>query len=382
MHSNNQTTHINMKINYSYLSLMMALLLTLSCGGEKKKPHDAVQYKTLVVSKKDMTLSHQYSARLTGRQIVEVRPQVSGNITRICINEGDAVRKGQLLFVIDQVPYRAALDVAVAARKTAEARLATAKMNYDNEARLQQGNVVGEVSVQTMRNALSEAEAALATARAQEVNARNNLSYTEVKSPVSGVASMIPWHVGSLVSSTISEPLVTVADDSEMYAYFSISQDQALNLLDQYGSIQEFIAKAPTVDLLLNNGKPYEQKGHVSAVSGTVDTKTGAVTLRATFPNATSMLHHGASATVIVPSQHQQCIVIPQEATYELQNRSFVYRVIDGKTKSTAITVFPQNNGKEYIVEEGLNAGDTIIAEGAGLLKDGIEVNVEVRGKK
>ena len=371
-----------MKINYSYLSLMMALLLPLSCGGEKKKPHDAVQYKTLVVSKKDMTLSHQYSARLTGRQIVEVRPQVSGNITRICINEGDAVRKGQLLFVIDQVPYRAALDVAVAARKTAEARLATAKMNYDNEARLQQGNVVGEVSVQTMRNALSEAEAALATARAQEVNARNNLSYTEVKSPVSGVASMIPWHVGSLVSSTISEPLVTVADDSEMYAYFSISQDQALNLLDQYGSIQEFIAKAPTVDLLLNNGKPYEQKGHVSAVSGTVDTKTGAVTLRATFPNATSMLHHGASATVIVPSQHQQCIVIPQEATYELQNRSFVYRVIDGKTKSTAITVFPQNNGKEYIVEEGLNAGDTIIAEGAGLLKDGIEVNVEVRGKK
>jgi membrane fusion protein (multidrug efflux system) len=167
-----------------------------------------------------------------------------------------------------------------------------------------------------------------------------------------------------------------------MYAYFSISQDQALNLLDQYGSIQEFIAKAPTVDLLLNNGKPYEQKGHVSAVSGTVDTKTGAVTLRATFPNATRMLHHGASATVIVPSQHQQCIVIPQEATYELQNRSFVYRVIDGKTKSTAITVFPQNNGKEYIVEEGLNAGDTIIAEGAGLLKDGIEVNVEVRGKK
>ena len=371
-----------MKINYSYLSLMAALLLTLSCGGEKKKPHDAVQYKTLVVSKKDMTLSHQYSARLTGRQIVEVRPQVSGNITRICINEGDAVRKGQLLFVIDQVPYRAALDVAVAARKTAEARLATAKMNYDNEARLQQGNVVGEVSVQTMRNALSEAEAALATARAQEVNAHNNLSYTEVKSPVSGVASMIPWHVGSLVSSTISEPLVTVADDSEMYAYFSISQDQALNLLDQYGSIQEFIAKAPAVDLLLNNGKPYEQKGHVSAVSGTVDTKTGAVTLRATFPNTTRMLHHGASATVIVPSQHQQCIVIPQEATYELQNRSFVYRVIDGKTKSTAITVFPQNNGKEYIVEEGLNAGDTIIAEGAGLLKDGIEVNVEVRGKK
>ena len=367
-----------MKINYSYLSLMMALLLTLSCGGEKKKPHDAVQYKTLVVSKKDMTLSHQYSARLTGRQIVEVRPQVSGNITRICINEGDAVRKGQLLFVIDQVPYRAALDVAVAARKTAEARLATAKMNYDNEARLQQGNVVGEVSVQTMRNALSEAEAALATARAQEVNARNNLSYTEVKSPVSGVASMIPWHVGSLVSSNISEPLVTVADDSEVYVYFSISENQALDLIAQYGSIEDFINKAPAVSLRMNNGKEYDKQGRISAISGTVDAETGAVALRATFPNPNGLLHHGGSATVLLPTHRTDCIVIPQEATYELQNRMFVYRVVNGKTKATPITLYPQNNGKEYIVEEGINVGDTIIAEGAGLLKDGIEV----RGKK
>ena len=366
-----------MKINYSYLSLMMALLLTLSCGGEKKKPHDAVQYKTLVVSKKDMTLSHQYSARLTGRQIVEVRPQVSGNITRICINEGDAVRKGQLLFVIDQVPYRAALDVAVAARKTAEARLATAKMNYDNEARLQQGNVVGEVSVQTMRNALSEAEAALATARAQEVNARNNLSYTEVKSPVSGVASMIPWHVGSLVSSSISEPLVTVADDSEVYVYFSISESQALDLVTQYGSIEKFIAEAPMVSLRMNNGQLYSEQGRISAVSGTVDDKTGAVALRATFPNVGGLLHHGGSGTVVVPTHRKDCIVIPQEATYELQNRMFVYKVVNGKTKATPITLYPQNNGKEYIVDEGLQVGDTIIAEGAGLLKEGIEVKGE-----
>ena len=178
----------------------------------------------MVISRKDMSLERQYSARLTGRQIVEVRPQVSGCITRILTNEGEAVRKGQTLFVIDQVPYRAALEMAVAARKSAEARLATARMNYENESRLQEGHVVGDVSVVTMRNALQEAEAALAQARAQEVNARNNLSYTEVKSPVSGVASMIPWHVGSLVGSNISEPLVTVADDSEMYVYFSISE--------------------------------------------------------------------------------------------------------------------------------------------------------------
>ena len=358
----------------AFIVALAAVLLATSCSEEKGKKHDAAQYQTLVVSRKDMTLERQYSARMTGRQIVEVRPQVSGCITRICINEGESVRKGQTLFVIDQVPYRAALEVAVAARKSAEARLATARMNFENETRLQQGNVVGDVSVVTMRNALSEAEAALAQARAQELNARNNLSYTEVKSPVSGVASMIPWHVGSLVGSNISEPLVTVADDTEMYVYFSISENQALDLIAQYGSIAEFISKAPAVTLRLNNGREYDQKGRVSAVSGTVDAQTGAVTLRATFPNAGGLLHNGGSATVVVPTHRTDCIVIPQEATYELQNRSFVYRVVNGKTKATPIELFPQNNGQEYIVESGLSEGDTIIAEGAGLLKENIEI--------
>ena len=357
-----------------FLAVVIVGLLVVACGKEKKKAYDEVAYKTMVVSRKNMTLERQYSGRMTGRQIVEVRPQVSGTITRICINEGETVKKGQTLFVIDQVPFQAALDVATAARKSAEARLATARMNYNNERLLLEGRVVGEVSVETTHNALLEAEAALSQAKAQETNARNNLSYTVVKSPVSGVASMIPWHVGSLVSSAISDPLVTVADDSEMYVYFSISESQTLNLIAQYGGMEAFISKAPAVGLRLNNGKIYEQPGRISAVSGTVDASTGAVTLRATFPNAQGLLHNGGSATVIVPTSHEQCVVIPQEATYELQNRTFVYRVVDGKTKATAVTLFPQNNGKEYIVEDGLSVGDTIIAEGAGLLKDGIEI--------
>ena len=351
-----------------------AVLLITSCVEKKQNKQVGAEYQTMVVSRKDMTLERQYSARLTGKQIVEVRPRVSGCITHILTNEGESVRKGQTLFIIDQVPYRAALEMAVAARKSAEARLATARMNYENEARLQAEHVVGDVSVETMRNALLEVEAAVAQAKAQEVNARNNLSYTEVKSPVSGVASMIPWHVGSLVSSNISEPLVTVADDSEVYVYFSISENQALDLISQYGSITEFISKAPSVELRLNNGQKYDQKGRISAVSGTVDAQTGAVTLRATFPNAGGLLHHGGSATVVVPTHRQQCIVIPQEATYELQNRMFVYRVVNGKTKATPVSLFSQNNGREYIVEEGISEGDTIIAEGAGLLKEGIVV--------
>ena len=353
----------------------MAVVLSASCGEEKQqRQQQAADYQTMVVGQKDMVLERQYSARLTGKQIVEVRPQVSGCITRILTGEGEAVKKGQTLFVIDQVPYSAALEVAVATRKSAEARLATAQMNYDNERLLQEGRVVADMSVQTMQNALLEAQAALAQAKAQEVNARNNLSYTEVKSPVSGVASMIPWHVGSLVSSSISEPLVTVADDSEVYVYFSISESQALDLVTQYGSIEKFIAEAPMVSLRMNNGQLYGEQGRISAVSGTVDDKTGAVALRATFPNAGGLLHHGGSGTVVVPTHRKDCIVIPQEATYELQNRMFVYKVVNGKTKATPITLYPQNNGKEYIVDEGLQVGDTIIAEGAGLLKEGIEI--------
>ena len=340
----------------------------------KKKAHDAAQYKTMVVSRKDMTLTRQYSARLTGRQIVEVRPQVTGTIVSICTEEGKAVRRGQTLFIIDQTPYQAALEVAVANRKSAEAKLATAQMNYNSEQQLRQGSVVSEFSLETTRHALLEAEAALAQAKAQEKNARWQLSCTEVKSPVDGMASMIPWHVGALVSSNITEPLVTVADDKEMYAYFSVTEQFAIDLIGRYGSNADFIRQCPSVKLRLASGTDYGHEGRIDAVSGTVDSSTGAVTLRAVFPNPEHLLRDGGSAAILVPTHQPQCIVIPQEATYELQNRAFVYRVVDGKTKATPVTLFPQNNGKEYIVEDGLNEGDTIIAEGAGLLKEGIEI--------
>lgn len=356
--------------------LPLASLLLTACNSEKGKKANGnqAQYKTLTVERSDQTLTSEYSARLTGRQIVEIRPQVSGNITRICINEGQRVTKGQTLFIIDQVPYQAALEVAKASVATAQAKMETARMEYESSQTLKTEQVVSDYTVRTMQNTLNEAKAALAQAKAQELNARNNLSYTVVKSPVSGSASMIPYHVGALVGSTISEPLVTVADDHEMYAYFSVTENQTISLIQQYGSIEQFIKQAPEVELRLSNGSTYPQKGHIDAVSGTVDASTGAVSLRATFPNANHLLHNGGSGSVVVSSHRKDCIVIPQEATYELQNRTFVYRVIDGKTKATPIEVFRLNNGKEYIVESGLNEGDVIIAEGAGLLKDGMEV--------
>lgn len=364
------------RIDYKLLAVMVMGVLMSACKNEEKKdkPQGPVHYKTMVVSAHDVTLEQAYTARLSGRQIVEVRPQVSGNITQICIKEGDQVRKGQTLFVIDQVPFKAALEMAVATRKSAEAKLATARMNYKSEAGLKENNVVSDFSVETMRNSLLEAEAALAQAKAQENNARNSLSYTIVRSPLTGVASMIPWHVGALVSSNISEPLVTVADDHEVYAYFSITENHTFDLIKQYGSINQFIQQAPDVKLRLSNGNDYALAGHIDAISGSVDSSTGSVNMRATFPNPNRLLHNGGSASIILPTRLTNCIVIPQEATYELQNKIFVYRVVNGVTKATPVEVHRQNNGREYIIDNGLNVGDTIIAEGAGLLKEGVKI--------
>lgn len=198
----------------------MAVLSMLSACKESQRREGTAMYKTITVEPTNRTLKSGYTATLRGRQFVEVRPQVSGIITEIKINEGDAVHKGQTLFIIDQVPYKAALETAVANVKSAEAKLATARLSAESKAELFKEQVVSEFDLQTAKNELAEAEAALAQAKAQETNARNDLSYTEVKSPVDGVASMIPYRVGALVSSTISEPLVSVSDDQEVYAYF------------------------------------------------------------------------------------------------------------------------------------------------------------------
>lgn len=334
-------------------------------------------YKTMVVEAADRTLTTGYAATISGCQTVEIRPQVSGMITDILINEGDFVSKGQVLFIIDQTPYKAAYEIAQANVKSAEAGLSTAQLILDSNKELYEQGVVSEFELMTARNALVESEARLALARAEEINATNNLSYTEVRSPVDGVASMIPYRVGALVSSSIATPLVTVADDSEVYAYFSMAENTMLDLIQAYGSLKEAIRLMPEVELVMSNGKTYPRKGRINAVSGTISATTGAVSLRATFPNRSRLLRDGGSGKVVIPTVMKNSIVIPQSATYELQERIFVYKVIDGKAVSAAITVLPQNNGVEYIVESGLEVGDVIIAEGAGLVREGATIKTE-----
>lgn len=332
-------------------------------------------YKTMTVKKENRLLTNSYSAVVKGRQSVEIRPQVSGTITDICVKEGAKVQKGQVLFVIDQVPYQAALQTAVANVKSAEAAVATARLTSDSKEELFKEKVVSDFDRQTARNSLLEAEASLAQAKAAETNARNDLSYTVVRSPVNGVADMSSYRVGALVNSSITTPLLTVSDDEEIYVYFSLTENQILSLVRQYGSVEKALAGMPKVSLLLSDGTTYAHEGTVDAISGTIDTETGAISLRAVFPNPEGMLRNGSTATLVLPYTKNDVLVVPQEATFEIQDKVYVYKVNkEGKAESAQMTVFPLNNGQEYIVESGLQEGDVIVAEGAGLIQENTQI--------
>lgn len=362
-----------MKTIASWLLSIAAASVIASCS-DKTPQENQVSYKLLTIKRDSATLVSEYSARLTGRQVVEVRPQVSGLITRICIGEGDRVAKGQLLFVIDQAPYKSALNEAEAAVANAEASLSNARLTLSNQEKLHAGGVIGDYELSTARNNLIMAEASLREAKAKAETARTNLAYTEVRSPVSGKAGMIAYRVGALVGSSIDDPLVTVSDDSVIQAYFSMTEAQTLSMIEAYGSVEAFMEQMPEVGLRLSNGKTYSLKGRIGAVSGIVSSANNAVSLRADFANPQGLLREGGSGSVIVPSVKESCILIPQTATYELQDRIFAYKVVGGRATGVGITVFRLNDGQQYVVESGLEEGDTIVAEGAGLLKEGQQV--------
>lgn len=283
------------------------------------------------------------------------------------------MRKGQILFVIDQAPYLAALKTASANVSQAEARLATARLTLDSKEALFKENVISEYEWQTARNDLKAAEATLEQMQAQCDNARTELSYTKVKSPVDGVAGMIPYRVGALVDRNIAEPLVCVSDTEEMFAYFSVSESDELAMSARLGT-QEIVFRSANRAIPVVNGV-------IDAVSGTVDTRTGTINIRARIPNRDKILYDGSIGTVLVSLKKADCIVIPQTATYEIQNRTFVYKVVDGRAVSVSIEVEDIGNGREYIVLSGLKAGDKIVTEGAGLLREGTEITESITAK-
>jgi membrane fusion protein (multidrug efflux system) len=361
-------------INLLSGTMVILLLLPLYSCSKKQQSQSVSTYKTLTVEKSSATFQKEYSCTLEGVQAVEVRPQVSGTIKKICVREGANVKRGQVMFIIDQVSYKAAVSKARATVANAKASVSNARLTLRSKEQLRKDNVVSDYDVEQARNNLNEALATLQNAQAELVSAVNDLSYTEVRSPADGVIGMIPYRVGALVSSSIEEPLATVSDNSEVHAYFSVTEAEMQKYVSQYGSLNAAIKHMPSVQLRMSDGSVYDSKGKVDAISGNVDAETGAVTIRATFKNSKELLRNGGTGTILMPYEVSNAIIIPQEATYELQDRIFVYRVVKGKSKSTAITVLDLDDGTHYVVTDGLHVGDVIVAEGAGLLQEGMEI--------
>ena len=349
-------------------TVWMASCKQASDAGVKSSSYAVMQIEAV-----DKEFSSSYSASIRGRQDIDIYPQVSGTIEKLCVTEGQKVRRGQLLFVIDQVPYKAALKTATANVEAARAGLGTAELTYKSNKELYAQKVVSEFSLKTAENTYLTAKAQLSQAEAQEISARNNLSYTEVKSPSDGVGAL-PYRVGALVGANMPYPLTTVSDNSDMYVYFSMTENQLLALTRQYGDMDEALKNMPEVELHLNDNSVYDKKGVIESISGVIDRQTGTVVARVVFPNESRLLHSGASGTVVVPSIYKDCIAIPQTATVRMQDKTIVYKVVDGKAVSTLITVAGINDGREYVVLSGLKAGDEIVSEGAGLVREGTQV--------
>ena len=374
---NKKTIRVSMiTVNKKWLRLIGIVGCTVWMASCKQATDAGVKpsFAIMEVKAADKELSTSYSATIRGRQDIDIYPQVSGTIEKLCVTEGQTVRRGQLLFVIDQIPYRAALKTAVANVEAARAAMATAELTYNSNKELYAQKVVSELSLKTAENTYLTAKAQLTQAEAQEVNARNNLSYTEVKSPSDGVVGALPYRVGALVGANLPYPLTTVSDNSDMYVYFSMTENQLLALTRQYGSMDEALKNMPEVELILNDNSVYNKKGVIESISGVIDRQTGTVMARVVFPNESRLLHSGASGTVVVPSIYKDCIAIPQGATVQMQDKVVVYKVVDGKAVSTLITVAGINDGREYVVLSGLQSGDEIISEGAGLVREGTQV--------
>ena len=368
-----------MKQTFVKAAIMASFMAAVSCGQAPTEQGPA-HYGVTTIATTDREIQSNYSATIRGRQDIDIYPQVSGTISELRVTEGQSVSKGQTLFIIDQVPYKAALQTAEANVAAAKASVATAQLTYDSKKELFAKSVVSQYDLSTAENTLLTAKAQLAQAEAQRVNAANNLSYTVVKAPANGMVGTLPYRVGALVSASIPQPLTTVSDNSEMYVYFSMTENQLLNLTRKYGSIANTLKNMPDIQLQLNDGSIYDQTGRIESISGIIDTSTGSVQLRAAFPNKGGLLHSGGAGSIILPVNYTDCIVVPQVATFELQDKVYVYKVVDGKATSSMIDVEKINNGREYIVKSGLVPGDVIVAEGVGLLREGTPIVAKTQG--
>ena len=353
------------------MMLMAAIAASLvSCGGGGGRPtFGDNEYPVVTVGTSSADMQTTYPATIKGVQDVEIRPKATGFITQINVKEGQAVGVGQVLFVIDNETAQASVRQAQASVNTAQQQVNTAKLTYENSKQLHAGKVIGDYELQTSQNSYEAALAQLAQAEAGLASAKEQLSYCYVKSPAAGVVGTIPFKKGALVSA--SNVLTNVANISQMEVYFSVTEKAAMQLQSNGGGIQGL----PPVKLQLADGSIYNHEGKVTKMSGMVDQGTGSVQLIAAFTNPEKLLKSGGAGTIIIPRQATSAIIIPQSCVSEVQNKKFIYLLDkDNKVKYSEIKVDPQNDGKNYIVTEGLKVGDKYVTNGITKLTDGMEI--------
>lgn len=358
-----------------WFMLMAFAALMVSCGNNGNMKMGDNEYPVETIGTQGSEMQTTYPASIKGIQDVEIRPKVSGFITQLCVQEGQAVKAGQLLFVIDNTTYQAQVRQAQAALSSAKAQLNTSKLTYENSKKLFEKNVIGSYELQTAQNTYENARAAVAQAQAALSSAKDMLGFCYVKSPANGVIGSLPYKVGALVSASSVDPLTTVSNVATVEVYFSMTEKDILNLTKKAGGIHAAISDFPAVKLQLADGTMYNEPGKVTKVSGVINQTTGSVSMIARFPNPNRLLKSGASGTIVVPRVSNNSIVIPQSATTEIQDKIFVYVVTpQNRVKYTEIQVDPQNDGNHYVVTNGLNAGDRIVTKGLTSLTDSMEI--------
>lgn len=355
------------------------LFLITSCSssssGENKSVKE-VKVETMRLDSVEIPL--RQPAQLRGKQDIAIVPQVSATIEQVLVQEGDRVVEGQRMFILQQTAYCAAVESARAQVASAEASLATEELQLDAKRQLLDKSIISNHEFKVQQNRVAAAEASLSEAKAALTKANNDLGYTVICAPHTGVVGSINYKQGALVSPQISEPMTIVSDNSTVYAYISITGERYMYLLSEFGSKEELIRQIPEFSLILGGKVYYNYSGRLETVSGIIDQSTGAVSMRVAFPNPDGLLTSGGSGTAELKFL-AEAITLPRNAVFSIQDKNYVYVVEQTDStctlRQTSVEV-ERLSDRMYIIEKGLDPGQVVVVEGVKKLTNGEVVKI------
>ena len=367
------------------VTLAAAMVSMVSCSLDMPQETQS-SFETMIVKKSDIEIPFKFSAKMKGQNDVTVTPQVSGQLMRICVAEGQQVRRGQVLFVIDSRNAQLELEAAQANLQAALAQENSAKLEYESNKNLFEKNIVSSYMLNNSLNAYKQAQASVSQARASVNRAKVNLGFCTITATVPGIIGEIPVRVGDQVSPMTQ--LTMLSGNTTMYAEFSVTEGIVENMVKEGVSAKEvddYISKLPPATFVMKSGTEYPHKGKVISLTGVVNSTTGSLTSKVSFPNPDGHLYSGIQGTIVMPFAEKGVMVIPQNAVVRLQDKSLVYKVKPDST-ATAVDVTTEDvgNGKDFMVTSGLKVGDRIVTTGANNVTEGQRVIFpqEVKAKK